>query len=184
MPTDDTEYPHLEATLMSGTHAIRTHTRLRSTWLLLFGAVLAGAVVAAHVKDQGGLMAMTSPHWLGWAYRALEIGGALVFFALIARFAVRVTWFCAFLVGLGPFVGYILTRSTGLPHANDDIGNWTDPLGLASLCVEGLLMIVSLVALSGLDRREDVTVVRDDMAYPTEPIRSARARIDDRQPVS
>jgi hypothetical protein len=41
-------------------------------------------------------------------------------------------------------LGYVLSRATGLPHANGDIGNWTEPLGLASLFVEG-----SVVAVAG-----------------------------------
>jgi hypothetical protein len=40
-------------------------------------------------------------------------------------------------------IGFTLTRTTGLPQANGDIGNWTEALGLASLLVEG-----SLVALA------------------------------------
>jgi hypothetical protein len=42
------------------------------------GALLALAVAAAHVADQGGLTAFTAPDWLGWAYRLIEVGGVLV----------------------------------------------------------------------------------------------------------
>ena len=38
----------------------------------------------------------------------------------------------------------MLSRTTGLPNAMDDIGNWTEPLGLASLFVEG-----GVVAIAG-----------------------------------
>ena len=37
--------------------------------------------------------------------------------------------------------GYIVNRTVGLPGATGDIGNWTEPLGLASLVVEGLVAI-------------------------------------------
>jgi hypothetical protein len=30
-----------------------------------------------------------------------------------------------------------VTRIVGLPNATDDIGNWGEPLGMASLLVEG-----------------------------------------------
>jgi hypothetical protein len=30
-------------------------------------------------------------------------------------------------------LGYVLTRTSGLPDATLDVGNWTEPLGLASL---------------------------------------------------
>jgi hypothetical protein len=44
----------------------------------------------------------------------------------------------------------VLTRTVGLPGATDDIGNWLEPLGLASLFVEGAVI---LLALTGLLRR-------------------------------
>jgi hypothetical protein len=43
------------------------------------------------------------------------------------------------------FVGYCLSRTTGLPAATDDIGNWTETLGVWSLVAEA-----AVVALSGL----------------------------------
>jgi len=44
----------------------------------------------------------------------------------------------------------VLSRTTGLPNATDDIGNWTEPLGLASLVVEGCVVAVALGALRAL----------------------------------
>jgi hypothetical protein len=49
----------------------------------LGGALLALAVATAHVTDQGGVTAFTSPDWLGWAYRLIEVGGVLTALALI-----------------------------------------------------------------------------------------------------
>ncbi len=55
-----------------------------------------------------------------------------------------------------PFVGYVATRLTGLPGDTGDIGNWTQPLGLASLAVEACVFAVSMVAVTrtGKDSRE------------------------------
>jgi hypothetical protein len=50
-------------------------------------------------------------------------------------------------VAAGAFAGYVLSRTTGLPGATDDVGNWTEPLGLASLVVEGCVVAVALAAL-------------------------------------
>ena len=41
------------------------------------------------------------------------------------------------------FWSYILSRTTGLPNATGDIGNWSEPLGLASLFVEGAVIAVA-----------------------------------------
>jgi hypothetical protein len=40
----------------------------------LAGAMLALAVAAVHVADQGGVTTLTSPHWIGWGYRLIEVG--------------------------------------------------------------------------------------------------------------
>ena len=126
---------------------------------------------------------------MGWAYRALEVGGTLVFFALIARAMLRFTWFCAFLVGLGPLVGYVLTRTTGLPQATDDKGNWGDPLGIASLVVEAALILVSLVALRGAGRHDRVVVIesyrpRPRIATGSNPARTSASPDTSSEPVS
>jgi hypothetical protein len=43
----------------------------------LVGALLALAVAAVHVADQGGVTAFNSPDWIGWGYRMIEVGGVL-----------------------------------------------------------------------------------------------------------
>jgi len=59
----------------------------------------------------------------------------------------------ALAVALGPIVGYVWSRSIGMPDYSDDIGNWTEPLGVASLIVEGLLLICAIAALAAVGRR-------------------------------
>ena len=39
-------------------------------------------------------------------------------------------------------LGYVLTRGPGLPDATDDRGNWGEPLGVASLVVEAILILL------------------------------------------
>ena len=50
------------------------------------------------------------------------------------------------LLAAATLVGFILSRTTGLPNASDDIGNWTEPLGLASMFVEGAVVILAAYA--------------------------------------
>ena len=40
----------------------------------MVGALLALAVAAVHVADQGSITALASPHWIGWGYRLIEVG--------------------------------------------------------------------------------------------------------------
>src|SRR6266404_3800060 len=39
----------------------------------LVGALLALAVAAVHMANQGGVTALASPDWLGWSFRLIEI---------------------------------------------------------------------------------------------------------------
>ncbi|WP_258399764.1 MULTISPECIES: hypothetical protein [unclassified Streptomyces] len=107
------------------------------------GALLCLAVAVIHVKDQGGLTMTRDPHYIGVAYHVLEIV-AVVAAALLLAGIVRPGWLLAVGVAAGPLLGYILSRGPGLPHYSDDIGNWTEPLGLVSLAVEGALLLLSV----------------------------------------
>ena len=113
----------------------------------LAGAGLALAVTVIHVLDQGGLTALKDPAYLGQGYRLLEVAGVLTAALLLARRQL-LGWLLALGVAAGPLTGFILTRTVGLPGARDDIGNWTEPIGVASLVVEGTLLLLSLTVLS------------------------------------
>lgn len=118
-----------------------------ATWVARSaGALLCLAVAVIHVKDQGGLTTTRDPHYIGVAYHVLEIV-AVVAAALLLAGIVRPGWLLAVGVAAGPLLGYILSRGPGLPHYSDDIGNWTEPLGLASLAVEGALLLLSVPLL-------------------------------------
>jgi hypothetical protein len=119
----------------------------RSKTLLGFGALLCAFVVAIHVADQGGLTGMADPPYKGYLFYALEIGGTFAALLLITRRAAAGGWALALGVSIGPASGYILSRSIGLPRYADDIGNWLEPLGVASLVVEGSLFVCALTAL-------------------------------------
>ena len=107
------------------------------------GALLSLAVAAIHVVDQGGITATRDPYYIGVAYHVLEIA-AVVTAVLLLIGLVRLGWLLAAGVALGPLLGYILSRSSGLPDYSDDVGNWTEPLGLFSLAVEGTLLLLSV----------------------------------------
>jgi hypothetical protein len=55
-------------------------------------------------------------------------------------------WALGALVAASPLAGYVLTRTVGLPGARDDIGNWKEPLGIASIVVEVITLAVCLAA--------------------------------------
>ncbi len=63
-------------------------------------------------------------------------------------------------------LGFVLSRTTGLPGSDADIGNWSEPLGLASMLVEGAFVLLSAYAL-WLCRREAVPGLHESL--PLEP---------------
>jgi hypothetical protein len=128
----------------------------------LTGALLALAVSAIHVADQGGVNAFTSPDWIGWGYRLIEIGGVLTAIALLAAPVVlrpphpawpaltRLGWAAGVLLGTGPFLAYVASRTVGIPGDPGDVGNWGYWVGTVSLFVEAALVVLSVMMLFAL----------------------------------
>lgn len=125
-------------------HAIR-HTTLRA---LGFVGMLAIALI--HLLDVIGKIKETP--YLGVMYIALMVASVVVAFYLLHTGS-ALAWAAAGLLAAATLAGFILSRTTGLPNASDDIGNWTEPLGLASMFVEGAVIVVASYAL-GLTRHE------------------------------
>jgi hypothetical protein len=110
----------------------------------LVGALLALAIAAVHIADQGGLTAMASPAWIGWSYRLIEVGAVLTALALLAARPPWLGWAAGVLLGIGPFMAYITSRTVGLPGDTQDIGNWGYWVGTVSLVVEAALVVLSI----------------------------------------
>jgi hypothetical protein len=124
----------------------------------LVGALLALAVAAVHVTDQGGLTALNSPAWIGWSYRLIEVGAVLTALTLLLTGPARLGrpwlgWAAGVLLGAGPFLAYVTSRTVGLPGDSGDIGNWGYWVGTVSLIVEAALVVLSAGMLLGLRRR-------------------------------
>ena len=111
-------------------------------------AVIGLACVALiHLLDLPGKFDETP--YLAWMYVGLIVGCVASAVALVRSGDAR-AWTAASLLPLGALVGYTLTRTIGLPQAMGDIGNWTEPLGLASLFVEGSLVTLACAMLTSL----------------------------------
>jgi hypothetical protein len=113
----------------------------------LAGALLALAVAGVHVADQGGITAFTSPGWLGWAYRVIEVGGVLTALLLLWPRSGWLGWAAGALLGIGPFLGYLTSRSIGVPGDRADVGNWGYWVGTESLIVEAALVVLCAAML-------------------------------------
>ncbi|NBU37196.1 MAG: hypothetical protein EBS32_03000 [Actinobacteria bacterium] len=51
-------------------------------------------------------------------------------------------------------IGFVVNRTVGMPNATEDIGNWGEPLGLASLFVEAITVWVTARGAMEMHRRK------------------------------
>jgi len=104
-----------------------------------------GSVAVIHLIDTPGKFEETP--YLGVLFVVLIVA-SLGVAELLVRRGSALAWAGGALLAGGTAVGYAISRTAGLPGApSDDIGNWGEPLGLASLLVEG---IVVWLCLNGL----------------------------------
>jgi hypothetical protein len=114
--------------------------QIDSTVARAVGIVGLAGVALIHVLDAPGTF--QDAQYKGWLYVVLIVGCLGAAWGLV-RADDRRAWLAAAALGLGAIVAFILSRTVGLPNSADDIGNWTEPLGLASLFVEGCLVALS-----------------------------------------
>jgi hypothetical protein len=95
---------------------------------------------------------MKETPYLGVMYILLMLASVAVAFAILHTGS-SLTWAVGGLLAALTLTGFILSRTTGLPNASGDVGNWSEPLGMASMLVEGAFVLVSAYALT-LSRRE------------------------------
>ena len=119
----------------------------------LVAALLALGVAAVHVADQGGITVLNSPAWIGWGYRLIEVGGVLTAVAVLLARPSWLGWAAGALLGAGPFVAYIASRTVGVPGDPHDVGNWGYWIGTVSLIVEAALVTLSVGMLLALRPR-------------------------------
>jgi hypothetical protein len=107
----------------------------------------------------GGLVAIALIHMLQLPAVLAAIGylGALFIAAVVASLALAAgltrtsddrAWAAAGGLAALILLGYALSRSVGLPGFTEDIGEWSEPLGLASMVAEGLLVFVTAAVLA------------------------------------
>jgi hypothetical protein len=102
----------------------------------------------------------------------LFIGLAAVCLALAARLALGLDrWAWPAVLGLAvlPIAGYVVSRTSGLPGATDDIGDWGNRLGLATLAVEAVLVALAWNSTAGRGVRRGAQPTRRTHAQGTDP---------------
>jgi hypothetical protein len=123
------------AFLLDGLHAPQR-------WLLAAAALVAAG---AHVPVIG-------PHldeapYMGVLFVVLTVGCTAIGLAAVVRDSRAVYALAILTCGLA-VLGYVATRLIAFPMLADDVGNWLEPLGIASVLSEGTVVVAALRAMS------------------------------------
>ena len=81
---------------------------------------------------------------------ALFIGavvGSLLLAAILTRTSDDLAWKATGGLAAVILLCYVLSRSLGLPGFSDDVGEWAEAPGLASMAIEGLLVFLTTAVL-------------------------------------
>jgi hypothetical protein len=127
----------------SRSHSPATTQATRLPVLDLVGIAGLATVIAIHTSELSGKVEETA--YLGFGY-VLLIAASLVSIVMLTQRDVR-GWYLGGLTSAATIIGFVLTRTTGLPNAKGDIGNWGETVAVWSLIAEGLVVLLTLFAL-------------------------------------
>jgi uncharacterized membrane protein len=76
--------------------------------------------------------------YIGWGFILLSV--ACIALAIAILFVDDATlWVVSGAICLAAVVAYLASRTIGLPQIQDDVGNWTEPLGIPAVASEVLM---------------------------------------------
>ncbi len=106
---------------------------------------IAGLVATAyiHVEELSGKFAEVP--YLGVGYGLLSAVCVAAVVMIVARS--KAGWYLGGATAAATFVGFVLTRTVGLPGSTDDIGNWSETIGTQSLVAEALVVVVAALMI-------------------------------------
>jgi hypothetical protein len=119
-------------------------TPLRSAWRLL-AALGAFTEAAGHIPVTQ--MHLTEAPYIGVGFVLLTVAGFALAHLLLSADTPAV-WAWTGVVGALALLGYLLSRTVGLPQIRDDIGNWSEPLGVVCIIGEAVMLVAALAQLS------------------------------------
>ena len=117
------------------------------------GATVIGllSIALIHILDLPGKWAET--RYLGVGY-VLVIATSLVLAEINSTRNDKRAMYASAALAIAVLAGFIINRTVGMPNATEDIGNWGEPLGLASLFVEAITVWVTVRGAVEMHRRK------------------------------
>ena len=107
-----------------------------SSWL---GIVLILATGIIHVLDAPD--SFQDALYKGWLFYANGLAALAAAYGIYKGRHVW-GWDLGLLIAAGSFIGYVISRTFGLPFIPAEPDAWLEPLGVASLFTEGLFVVI------------------------------------------
>jgi hypothetical protein len=113
----------------------------------IVGSVALLVVAGVHLMDLSSKFSEVP--YLGIGYAGLVVASVMAIVLLVR--GDRRGWLLGGGLALATLIGFILSRTTGLPASTDDIGNWSEPAAIVAFVAEAA--VVALAARSLRARR-------------------------------
>ncbi|MEO7123589.1 MAG: hypothetical protein ABI400_10835 [Lacisediminihabitans sp.] len=134
------------------------HSRWR--WL---AAVFLLANAAIHL-DLAPMHLMEAPY-IGVLF--IVLSAACIVLALLLIFFDNVAvWSSTAALSLLALIAFLASRTVGLPQIDDDIGNWTEPLGYPNVVIEVLTLVVAAAVMRSILRVKAACAGHPDQPEP------------------
>jgi hypothetical protein len=124
--------------------ALRADPAVRASAAI--GLISIGIIHALEIQGQ-----LSGAVWLAVGFSMLAVVAPIVGLWLLTRPSLG-AWLVSGLTSAAALAGYILTRSIPVPGDTADVGNWLEPLGLAAIIAEGVVVILAASILASAYR--------------------------------
>ncbi len=105
---------------------------------LRFGIVLILIIGLIHVIDAKD--SFSDAIYKGWLFYANGVAASIAAWGIYRKHIWG--WNLGLMVAVGSFLGYVASRTVGLPYIPAETDAWLEPLGVTSLIAEGLFVVV------------------------------------------
>jgi hypothetical protein len=116
----------------------RSPLRWAAALTLLVSAAVHVPVIGEHLEE--------APY-IGYLFIALTVACVVLAAAIVVADTAAV-WLVSAVVTALAVLGYVLSRTVGLPQIGDDVGNWLDPLGVTAIAAETVTALLAVLVLA------------------------------------
>lgn len=112
---------------------------------LWFGIALILIIGLIHVI--GAKDSFNDAVYKGWLFYANGVAASIAAYGIYHKH--NWGWNLGLMIAVGSFLGYVASRTVGLPYIPAEPDAWLEPLGVASLIAEGLFVVVFIGGKGG-----------------------------------